>query len=115
MNVGCWRCGDLQALESMLDNSAGEGKWDVNIAEMYSKEWEGCKVGDWVPKPSSDATVLVLGNEGNGISEELKKRLLEGDERYRSITVPMENNVESLNVGVAGAVCMYEIKSKMKP
>lgn len=45
--------------------------------------------------------VLVLGNEGHGIHEEIKKL------SDRAIHIPT-NNVESLNVSVAGAILMYE-------
>lgn len=45
--------------------------------------------------------VLVLGNEGHGISEEIKAL------SNRSIHIPTKN-VESLNVSVAGGILMYE-------
>ena len=49
--------------------------------------------------------ILVLGNEGNGVSEEtLKKADLK-------INIPMEK-MESLNVAIAGAIMMYELNKK---
>jgi len=47
--------------------------------------------------------ILILGNEGNGIAQDLVEM---GDE---NIFLPMENAVESLNVGVAGSIIMYKI------
>jgi TrmH family RNA methyltransferase len=47
-------------------------------------------------------TILLLGNEGRGISEEL---LAACDERLR---IPMQGDVESLNVSAAGAVMLFE-------
>lgn len=46
---------------------------------------------------------LILGNEGNGLSECSKK--------YSSslVSLPMLNNFESLNVAVAGSVIMYQV------
>ena len=44
---------------------------------------------------------FVLGNEGNGVSEELRKICKD------FISIPMENNLESLNVAVAGSIIMY--------
>jgi TrmH family RNA methyltransferase len=44
---------------------------------------------------------LVLGNEGHGVSEEIKKQ----SDLYVSIET---KHVESLNVSVAGAILMYE-------
>ena len=45
-------------------------------------------------------TVLVIGNEANGISDELFER------STRQISIPMSGNVESLNAAVAGSICM---------
>ena len=47
-----------------------------------------------------DAAVII-GNEGNGISEEL----LSASER---LYIPMEGKTESLNAAMAGTVIMYE-------
>jgi len=49
-------------------------------------------------KPSA----LVLGSEGLGLSDGLLRRV------DRRITVPMRQPVESLNVGVAAALVLYE-------
>jgi TrmH family RNA methyltransferase len=48
-----------------------------------------------------EKVVLILGNEGHGISERVKSLA------DRSIHI-MTNNVESLNVSVAGGILMYE-------
>ncbi len=54
----------------------------------------------------SGNTAIVLGSEGNGISEKIL-------EKCDFITpIPMENGVESLNVSVAGAIAMYEWKKQ---
>jgi len=49
----------------------------------------------------NEKVVLILGNEGHGISEEIKTL------SDRSIHIPTKN-VESLNVSVAGGILMYE-------
>ncbi|MCR5231222.1 MAG: RNA methyltransferase [Acholeplasmatales bacterium] len=46
---------------------------------------------------------LVLGNEGNGISNEVKNVI------EKNIYIPMDDT-ESLNVAVAGGIIMYELK-----
>jgi TrmH family RNA methyltransferase len=54
---------------------------------------------------SSDLTgaiAIVLGNEGGGLSPEV---FLDADER---ISIPMSALVESLNVGVCGAIVLYQ-------
>lgn len=51
---------------------------------------------------------LVLGNEGNGLSEFSRKAV------QQTVSLPMENNFESLNVAVAGSVIMYRSTPKLK-
>jgi RNA methyltransferase, TrmH family len=48
-----------------------------------------------------DRVVLILGNEGHGVSKEIKMLA------DASITIPTKH-VESLNVSVAGGILMYE-------
>jgi len=52
-------------------------------------------------RKKNDKIVLVMGNEGRGISDEVKE-IANG-----SVTIPTQK-VESLNVGVAGGIIMYE-------
>ncbi len=49
------------------------------------------------------AVALVVGSEGRGVSELIKKRC-DG-----SVTIPMADKVNSLNVSVAGGILMFEI------
>ncbi len=51
----------------------------------------------------SSKMAIVLGNEGNGISEEVANIL------FKNIYIPMDNT-ESLNVSVAGSIIMYELR-----
>lgn len=44
---------------------------------------------------------VVIGNEGNGVSSEIKK-FSKG-----SLTIPMKNGLESLNAGVSASIIMY--------
>ena len=46
---------------------------------------------------------IILGNEGNGISDSVDALLLP------NIYIPM-NNTESLNVSVAGSIIMYKLR-----
>jgi tRNA G18 (ribose-2'-O)-methylase SpoU len=45
---------------------------------------------------------LVIGSEGSGLPEEILARM------DQHITIPMQGPVESLNVGVATALVLYE-------
>lgn len=47
---------------------------------------------------------LVLGNEANGITQEL---LMQADQRVK---IPIYGNAESLNVAAAGAILMYKLR-----
>lgn len=53
-------------------------------------------------------TAFLIGNEGNGLSEELAACA----EQY--ILIPMCGKVESLNAGVASAVLMYEAQRQRR-
>lgn len=52
---------------------------------------------------SNDIVGVVLGNEGNGVSEEMREICQE------TVKIPMKQGVESLNVAVSGAVIMYQL------
>ena len=54
----------------------------------------------------ANKTALVLGNEGNGLSDYSKTHA------SRTVALPMANGFESLNVAVAGSVIMYQIYSQ---
>ena len=49
---------------------------------------------------------VVVGSEGSGVSEGVASLCQE------SISIPMANNLESLNAGVAGSIIMFEITNK---
>ena len=51
----------------------------------------------------SSNLALVLGNEGKGIRELVKKNCDE------LVKIPMEDCAESLNVSVASAIAIYEL------
>ncbi len=54
-------------------------------------------------KQFSENVGIVIGNEGNGVSKEIKKIC------KSSISIPMANGLESLNASVAGSIIMYQI------
>lgn len=53
--------------------------------------------------------VLIIGNEGKGIS-----RLLQKQCDY-IVSLPMEGKISSLNASVSAGILMYEIHSKRNP
>lgn len=54
------------------------------------------------PRHTEEGMLLVLGNEARGPSEEVSHFC-------RAVTIPMQGDIESLNVAVAGAVLMYTL------
>lgn len=69
--------------------------------EAFSADLEG----DLPESIVSGKMLLVLGNEGQGLSEESKRRC-------KKVTIPMKKEVESLNVAAAGAILMYALRAK---
>lgn len=53
-------------------------------------------------------TILILGSEGQGITTNLKNIT------YDEISLPMLNNVESLNVAVSAAIIGYQFSNQFK-
>ena len=53
-----------------------------------------------------DEHILILGNEGQGVSENLSKVA------KSTVMIPMKNNLESLNVAVSGGIIMYQLSRK---
>lgn len=67
--------------------------------DTYSAHLQGTSFYDFDYKKP---TVFVMGNEGNGLSDELS------EVTKHKILIPMEGKVESLNVATASTVLMYE-------
>lgn len=59
--------------------------------------------------PGRDRWALVMGGEGAGARAGLRR------EAARVVSIPMPGGVESLNVGVAGAILLYELTREMRP
>ena len=47
-------------------------------------------------------TIIIVGNEANGISEDVQKMC-------QCVKIPILGKAESLNAGVAAAILMYEL------
>lgn len=54
----------------------------------------------------SDNHIFVIGNEGNGVSQEILE--ISDEIAY----IPMTGKAESLNAGVAASILMYEVKTR---
>lgn len=83
---------------------------DISSVFEQSKEKNILPIAT-VATPSADkitdvdmknGVIAVIGNEGNGVSEETKKAC-------RNVTVPMQGRAESLNASMAAAIVMWEM------
>lgn len=82
-----------QAVSQLKEN----GFW------VFGTDMKGTDYRDFNPQ---GPTALVIGNEGKGISQRLKKEVDE------MLTIPMIGHVQSLNASVAAGLLMYEVYRK---
>jgi len=68
---------------------------------IYAADMAGERL-DTVKFPAK--TCFILGNEGEGVSRLLAER------SDGTVSIPMQGHVDSLNVSVAAALCMYEYR-----
>ncbi len=81
-------------LSQTLDKLKEAGFW------VFGTDMDGTPSHKW---QTSGKLVLIIGNEGKGISYNIKKQVDE------MVTIPMGGHVQSLNASVAAAVLMYEV------
>jgi TrmH family RNA methyltransferase len=75
-------------------------------AERHGELWAATSDGEDIALLTahrSPLTVLVVGNEGAGLSPEVERPAT------RKVTIPMRPGVESLNVAVAAGILLYEL------
>lgn len=65
--------------------------------------------GDYRHADWGGKLALVMGSEGSGISTELRERL------DQALTIPLRSGVESLSVGAAAAVLLFEVARQRRP
>lgn len=76
--------------------------------EQYSIYVTNVEDGKEINKMNvAEKLVLVMGNEGNGVSSNIKSL------KDENIYIKTNNLVESLNVGVATSILLYELDSKV--
>ncbi|MDD4290811.1 MAG: RNA methyltransferase [Clostridia bacterium] len=87
-------CGSADVLYGLLSGR------EVIVADMGGED-----VADYARSRNKNAPIaLVLGSEGMGVSRIMRERA------DRSISVRMENGLESLNVAVSAGIIMYILK-----
>lgn len=89
----------MASTDEFLD-FARENNLQLNVLAM-----DGKNIFEIKKKPQN--TGLVLGNEGNGVSDKLKNYA------QNKWSVPMKHNLESLNVSVCAGICMFYLDNLM--
>lgn len=83
--------GNWEDLEKLIEDN----HMHVYAANLHGEPCDRCSF--------HTPAVLILGNESHGISSPLPKKC-------SSIRIPIANEMESLNVAIAGAILMHQIK-----
>jgi RNA methyltransferase, TrmH family len=86
-----WKSGTYEELKTLLKKK----NMKLFVADARGK--------DVTKLLFSPPLALVLGNEAHGIAPALK-------ENAETVAIPMQGEMESLNVATAGAIMMYEMK-----
>ena len=94
------RCAAVTNLSRTLEDLKKKGWWAV-AADMDGKDY---RTLDY-----DFNTVLIIGNEGKGISRLLMEKC------DHVISLPMTGKITSLNASVSAGILMYEIFSKRNP
>ena len=81
-------------LSQTLDKLKDAGFW------IFGTDMQGTPSHKW---NTAGKLALIIGNEGKGISSNIKKQVDE------MISIPMNGHVQSLNASVAAAILMYEV------
>ena len=79
---------------------------NLKYDELMCASMEGENI--YLQAPFPKTVGLVIGNEGHGVSEELGKFCT------KTISLPMQNGLESLNASVSAGLMMYAIKYNLK-
>ncbi len=81
-------------LSRFIDMIKKEGFWVYGADMSHNVYYEMDLTGN---------VALVMGNEGSGIREKVKSKC------DALISIPMANNVDSLNVSVSAGILLFEI------
>lgn len=84
-------------LSQTLDKLKEAGFW------IFGTDMDGTPAKGW---NTAGKLALIIGNEGKGISANIKKQVDE------MVTIPMTGHVQSLNASVAAAILIYEVARK---
>ena len=79
---------------------------EISNMNIYAAALEGAK--DYTTVSYTGRCGILIGNEGNGLKNETIKAA------GKSVYIPMQGSVESLNASISGAILMYEAARQRK-
>ena len=79
---------------------------EASNMNIYAAALEGAK--DYTTVSYTGRCGILIGNEGNGLKNETIKTA------GKSVYIPMQGSVESLNASISGAILMYEAARQRK-
>lgn len=82
----------LNLIESNYEFVQNLENYTIIIADMDGEDYRKIELNGNV--------AIVIGNEGNGISEEIQ------NSKHITVKIPMQGKIESLNAGVSGSILM---------
>ncbi len=80
-----------------LEKIAVDNKIELVCCDMDGKNIENTR-------PRADKFAIIIGSEGSGVSDRLRRLAT------TTISIPMQNGVESLNASVSAGIIMYYLK-----
>lgn len=86
----------LNLIESDYEYINTLDDYQIYLADMDGQDFREIK--------SSGKKAIVIGNEGNGISDEIQKTT------HKTVKIPMQGKIESLNAAVSGSILMATLK-----
>ena len=102
-NTVAWKHFSDEALKENLKALAQDG-WEIIAIEQIDKS---TSLSDFRPK-ANGKYCLILGNEVNGVSEDLLPLC------HHALEIPQWGTKHSLNISVAAGIVMWEFVSKMR-
>ena len=94
----------LNIYESSKDNFIAFANNNLKEKDIFVADMSGENVFNAKSKKQFG---IILGNEGNGVSKEMYSIA------NKVVSIPMKNNLESLNVAVAGSILMFELSKNI--
>jgi len=102
-NTVAWKHFSDEALKENLKALTQEG-WEIIAIEQIDKS---TSLSEFKPK-ANGKYCLILGNEVNGVSEDLLPLC------HHALEIPQWGTKHSLNISVAAGIVMWEFVSKMR-